>query len=301
MPANEPLFLKSDEPLHGNTHNSRSLAPNHRGPVGVRGVSTFVAHLQPTQWAEHSHEQLEIVALFDSAICDFSWRSAEGKIHHQRMGENQLWLIGPGQAHSGIWRHPAGMAILHVGMEFIHDLIGCKMGGVTVHEFSRIARSDLIIWEVATLLKGLCGSSGKHHDLYLESLGTLFASHILRAHFNTQHRSALHRVLTAKQLQCVTDYIDANLKQTVRVQDLAREACLSSYHFIRLFKQTTGLSPHSYLIRSRVLKANELLRGGEYRVAEAAYEVGFCDQSHLDRYFRRHFGFTPKSVLKQRR
>ena len=202
---------------------------------------------------------------------------------------------------AGVWLQPAGLVILHVGHEFMDELVGQKFTEVAVHEFRDLARSDLVLLEGAAIFRRLCVQPQGYHDLYLESLGTLFAAHVLNAHFGLGQKRSNQQCLSPKQLRCVLAYIDANLKQPIMVEDLAREACLSMYHFIRLFKRTTGLSPHRYLVQCRVQKAHELLRGGDYRVAEAAYAVGFCDQSHLDRYFRRHFGFSPKNVINHGR
>nr|WP_058998923.1 helix-turn-helix transcriptional regulator [Leptolyngbya sp. NIES-2104] len=73
---------------------------------------------------------------------------------------------------------------------------------------------------------------------------------------------------------------------------------MSPHHFSRLFKQSTGLSPHQYVIRCRVERAKQLLLKGEMTIAEVAATVGFYDQSHFAHYFRRLMGVTPKALLK---
>ncbi|MEO6994877.1 MAG: AraC family transcriptional regulator [Lacunisphaera sp.] len=300
MPPHEPPSRKSNDPFHGIEKNSRDPTHYQSDSIGRRGVSTFCAFQGPTQWPDHQHDSVEIGLLFDEALCDFSWQSEKGT-QQQRLGSKQLWVVGAGQKHGGVWLKKAGLLLLHVEPDFLDEAAGRKVNDVTVHEFARMAHRDLAIWETASIFRKLCRQPHRNHDLYLESLGTIFATHVLKAHFGLDRAIAPDRILSPKQLRRVTEYIDAHLKDTVQVKDLAREACLSSYHFIRLFKRTTGLSPYQYLIRSRVEKAHELLRGGNHRVAEVAYEVGFCDQSHLDRYFRRHFGFSPRVVLKQGR
>jgi AraC family transcriptional regulator len=62
---------------------------------------------------------------------------------------------------------------------------------------------------------------------------------------------------------------------------------MSPYHFARLFKESTGLSPYQYVIEARVRKAKELLTTGKFTISEAAYHVGFVDQSHLTRHFKK--------------
>jgi AraC family transcriptional regulator len=63
-----------------------------------------------------------------------------------------------------------------------------------------------------------------------------------------------------------------------------------------LFKQSTGLTPHQYVIQCRVERAKQLLLQGELTIADIAYRVGFANQSHLNRHFKRLFGVTPKAI-----
>lgn len=74
---------------------------------------------------------------------------------------------------------------------------------------------------------------------------------------------------------------------------------MSPNYFSRLFKETTGITPHQYVIRCRVEEAQDLLRQGKLSIAEIATQVGFVDQSHLNRHFKRLVGVTPKTFLKQ--
>jgi AraC family transcriptional regulator len=73
---------------------------------------------------------------------------------------------------------------------------------------------------------------------------------------------------------------------------------LSPFHLARQFKQFTGATPHRYLVQVRVNAARSLLSAGsgQRSLAEVASAVGFADQSHLTRQFKRHFGVTPSRL-----
>ena len=76
---------------------------------------------------------------------------------------------------------------------------------------------------------------------------------------------------------------------------LAALAHMSPYHFARLFKKSTGLPPHQYVIARRVERAKELLRDRDpLPLAEVAAETGFSSQSHFTRHFKRFVGVTPR-------
>lgn len=83
----------------------------------------------------------------------------------------------------------------------------------------------------------------------------------------------------------------------VSIEAMARRVCVSPYHMIRVFKNTCGLTPHQFQMQCRIRKAQKLLEEGK-SVIQAAYEAGFCDQSHLDRCFRKMVRLTP-SAYKQ--
>ena len=74
---------------------------------------------------------------------------------------------------------------------------------------------------------------------------------------------------------------------------MAAVAGLSPNHFSKLFKRSTGLPPHQYVIRERTEKAKALLTGTDLPVSVVAQDCGFSDQAHLTRHFRRLVGTTP--------
>jgi AraC family transcriptional regulator len=98
----------------------------------------------------------------------------------------------------------------------------------------------------------------------------------------------------------VLELIDARLGGPLSVEDLAREAGLSPAHFARAFRETLGQSPHQFVLARRLERARLLLDAPNARPSEVAAAVGFADQAHLTRLFRRQFGLTPGAVARQR-
>ncbi len=88
------------------------------------------------------------------------------------------------------------------------------------------------------------------------------------------------------------EYLRANFQADISIADLAAVACLSPFHFIRVFSLHTGLPPHAWLMQLRVRKVQEMLRRGD-SIVDAACQTGFADQSHLNRVFKRLLGYTP--------
>ncbi|BAY81725.1 putative transcriptional regulator [Calothrix parasitica NIES-267] len=75
---------------------------------------------------------------------------------------------------------------------------------------------------------------------------------------------------------------------------MANELGISRYHFCRLFQKSMGISPYQYLIKCRIERAKELLLQPHTSIADVALKVGFSNQSHFSKYFKRVVGMTPK-------
>jgi AraC-like DNA-binding protein len=89
------------------------------------------------------------------------------------------------------------------------------------------------------------------------------------------------------------EIIDANLGGDVSLAELARECGLSTSHFARAFRRTTGTAPHQWLLRRRVEKARHLLGDRKSALSEVALACGFADQSHFTRVFAKISGTSP--------
>lgn len=99
--------------------------------------------------------------------------------------------------------------------------------------------------------------------------------------------------LAPSQLSRVMDFVETNLASGVRMQDLAASARLSTSHFSQSFRASVGESPHAYVMRRRVERAQELMLRTDKSLSEIALDCGLADQPHLTRLFRRLVGVTP--------
>lgn len=105
--------------------------------------------------------------------------------------------------------------------------------------------------------------------------------------------------LTPWQERRAKQLLADNLNTGLSMAQLARECCLSRCHFSRAFHGSTGLSPHQWLTRQRLQRAQELLLGTR-TVAEIAQDCGFADQAHFTRVFARATGMPPSQWRSDR-
>src|SRR2546422_3909249 len=101
--------------------------------------------------------------------------------------------------------------------------------------------------------------------------------------------------LPACRLRRVTQHVQENLQRELRLAELSALVHMSAYHFARLFKRSTGVPPHRFLIRRRIDEARALLAARTVPIAEISRTVGFRTPSHFTTSFRRITGMTPSA------
>lgn len=142
--------------------------------------------------------------------------------------------------------------------------------------------------DLARMLAADCDAMAPAGDMYGE--GLLLA--LLGVCFQREHQKA-EGGLSGAQLKLVLDYMHEYFVASVSIAELAQLVDLSASQFARLFRRSTDMSPHQYLLSRRIEKAQELLRRKGESLAAVAAATGFADQSHLTRVFKRVTGVTP--------
>jgi AraC-like DNA-binding protein len=99
-------------------------------------------------------------------------------------------------------------------------------------------------------------------------------------------------------VECVKEYIGANFAENLSLHQLAALVNVSPFHFLRMFQNQVGLSPHAYQTQVRVEQAKRLIRQEE-KLARIGGQVGFFDQSHFIKAFKSLVGVTPGQYLAQ--
>lgn len=155
--------------------------------------------------------------------------------------------------------------------------------------------ADVTMAQLASTLRGLVGREpGLTGRMVADATRTALAAHLI-GHYTVDRWRPAERTqsLEAKRLKRVLDFIEARLGEDLSLDDLASEACLSPFHFSRLFNDATGLSPHRFLVQRRIQAAQAMLAADQASLAEIALDTGFGSQANFTRVFRKATGLTP--------
>lgn len=159
---------------------------------------------------------------------------------------------------------------------------------------------DPQIQHIGLALKAELESGCLSGRLYGESLATALSSHLLRRYSNSKQRIQDNACgLPKYKLWSAIEYINDNLENDLTIAELALVVQMSTYHFARLFKQSTGLAPHQYVINCRIERAKMLLAERKLSIIEICDQVGFRSPSHFSALFRKLTKMTPKAYRDQ--
>ncbi|SFN10062.1 helix-turn-helix domain-containing protein [Dokdonella immobilis] len=131
-------------------------------------------------------------------------------------------------------------------------------------------------------------------DLGVDEVGLLLAARFVET-MAGRRRAPVHES-ARDQRRAVESalWIDANATGAVRLEDLADDAGLSPFHFLRVFNKVLGVTPHQYLVRARLRRAARQLADGDRPVTDIAFDSGFGDLSNFVRTFHRAAGVSPR-------
>ncbi len=250
------------------------------------GVSLLRAAFRTLSFAPHVHDELVIAVTERGA----------GRCVTRGVADvgapRTIMVFNPGEPHSGGVAGEAGWYYrgLYVSRPVLKRVcasIDARPGAVPYFRRSVLDDGPL----VQLLLRAHGALEARESRIareteFLSAIAALFERH-------GDHRPRLHPVGREKApVSRAVEYMRANLDGDLALADLAGHASLSPVPFVRSVRKATGLPPHAYLTQLRLHRARRLLAEGK-APTDVALAVGFYDQSHLIKHFKRAYGITP--------
>jgi AraC family transcriptional regulator len=271
---------------------------------GWNGVH-FELHQQPTFATDEHQHTMHVLAcgLVGSSKPNApGLRLLDGKRKRERRDAGDIAIIPAGMSHACSWDAPAHFMVLAIEPTLLKQMGQDWVNPDQIElQPQFMSESDALIQGIMATLKAEAEVGGIGGYLFIDSIKTALTIHLLRHYcVNRPKCASASNGLSQVTLTLVKDYINQHLHQTLKLDEIAAIAQISPYHFLRLFNQSMGTTPHRYIMQCRLNRAKHLLQQSELSIAEIAAQTGFCDQSHLTRTCKHLIGATPKQLMQSR-
>jgi AraC family transcriptional regulator len=252
---------------------------------------------------EEQHQLFSIAMVLAGSFQYRGSNRAGGR--NELMTPGSVLLGSPGQNFECSHEHATGDRCLafHYSPEFF-ERVAADVGAYgrkTVFPVLKLpplrGLASLLCRVVAVLQKASIAST--EVQFLLEELSLELAARSLT--MPNEHLRSCHTVQPSMiaRVTGVLRMVEENPGSVLELTDLARQAGLSPYHFLRTFEQVTGLTPHQYVRRLRLAEAAVRLSDGQEKALDIAVDCGFGDASNFSRVFRAEIGMTPRDFRKQ--
>ncbi|MDR7283729.1 AraC family transcriptional regulator [Pseudomonas corrugata] len=228
-------------------------------------------------------------------------RTLDGQWESANVEAGDFFLTNTGEPYEMRWQTQDGDTFevmhLYLGLPLIEqatrELLGEHAGSIKFLDISG-ARDQRVSCLLDQLRHELI-EERQSSPLVVHGLAQALAVHLVRTYLDPSNEVRRTNALQAYKLRRVIDAMNECLAEDFRLAHLAQIADLSEYHFSRMFKRATGLSPSQYFIRLRMSRARNLLLETDHNVIDIGLEVGYSSPSHFSQVFRREVGVTPSA------
>ena len=181
-------------------------------------------------------------------------------------------------------------------ISFDENAVKCILG--EDYDHSRLSEPRLLVYEprvrqCAKLLADMLVQDEPCDQLFGESIAIALLASTLASAKKWPERASVNGLLPW-QLRLAKDYLEDNFNRNVGLEEVADLTGLSRSWFARGFRGSTGIPPYAFVLQIRIRRAKELLLDRKTPIATIATLVGFADQSHFTKIFRRYAGATPR-------
>ncbi len=135
-------------------------------------------------------------------------------------------------------------------------------------------------------------------DISLDEAGMLLAARFVEVVSGRERKPPAARACDRRRAVEAALWLDTHSREPIDLESGARQAGLSPFHFLRLFAKVLGVTPHQYLLRSRLRHAARLLADDARPITDVAFDVGFADLSNFVRTFHRAAGVSPRGFRR---
>jgi AraC family transcriptional regulator len=230
--------------------------------------------------------------------------TSEGDAESGELEGTAALLATPGDDVSAAFKGAAEYVLLQLSPVFVTDCAaraGLARAEMVVTFRERAVRNDARLARLARDLAEELREEAAGQELVVGAVVEQALVQLLRRYANLRrsaHLELSRAGLVDRRIRLAVELMHAHMHRDLALEEIARAAHLSPFHFARLFKKLTGATPHAYLASLRAARAQALLAETDLPITEVGARVGYMSSSHFARAFRQATGLSPRAYRK---
>jgi AraC-like DNA-binding protein len=245
--------------------------------------------LSNNNFSKHFHDTYTIGITYDGVLKSFNTNQKYDSFKYTSRVNN------PGELHGGVssaWSHSNFYPSVELLSNIYEDIFFEKK----IPIFQKHVFSDKILF---FKLHNFFMNYYNNEDILLIQSSLVDALSYLILNYTSHTKKSFENIFDDKRVvKNSYEFICDNLDTDFNLEQLARNSNMSKYHFLRVFKKEFGITPHNFIINQRINKAINLIKN-DVSLSQASLQVGFNDQSHFTRNFKKLYGYTPSRINKK--
>lgn len=221
--------------------------------------------------------------------------TSSGNTHRGLGNPSTMCMMPVGQTVYANWEDHYETLIIDFSAQYLQQTALAMEISDKIELREIVSQKDQLIQNLAFAFLDEMEEQETTSQFYADSLVQTLMFHLVKNYTNTTSQiKVFSGGLSGNTLRRVKEFINDNLEQDLTLAEVSKLAGLSSFHFGRVFRQTTGITLQRYIMNHRIEKAKELLAQTQFPIVEIGFQTGFKSQSHFTTFFRKTTLLTPK-------
>lgn len=246
-----------------------------------------------------------LIAPFHAFLLNTGETDIKWKIHNKKSASNETIIMEKNH----IFFNPANNPITRSTEEYYefllifiaHEKMVASAKTIeTDFKFDELFNiNDPHLQHIFKLLLSEVQTENRNGKLFVENLISLLSIHFYK-NYSINKSRLINNVdgFTEEEYEKILLYIDKNLNEKIRLEQLAEEIRLNKYNIIKKFKSTKNITPHQFILQKKLERSKFLLKDPSYTLTDITYMLSFSDQAHFTNLFKRMYGITPTEFRK---
>ena len=251
--------------------------------------------VQPGEFNNCYLTRAALVFHLEKQSCPVERITQNGTFEQLLINEGSMHFDPLGEAVGARWAEPRQLLVVMPSQLCLQKALGDNQSIDQIEFLRNTNTQDPQLFNLSMALLEECKNDFATGQLYGESISLALAARIIAKFSNNSIvPNRYDGKIPLWRLNRLKNFIHENLHLDLSIADLAKEVNLSEFHFSRMFKQSTGMTPHAFMTKKKIDRACELLKKGQFSINEISVALGFKNQTHFSMLFKRVLGMSPR-------